>query len=107
LLQNVDLVWATYDQLRSGDLRYLDPEGRRRIFGAFGLRADVDREGTVTLAGNFPEEINLSNLLGEHIDTSAMLPEARERYNRVFVASGNSRWRASRPSNRPSGGPKS
>jgi hypothetical protein len=49
------LVFARFEHIRSGDLRYLDPEGRREFYQALRLWAEVDRDGTVTLTGVFTE----------------------------------------------------
>ena len=49
------LVFARFEQIRSGDLRYLDPERRREFYQALRLWAEVDRDGTVTLTGVFTE----------------------------------------------------
>jgi hypothetical protein len=49
------LVFARFEQIRSGDLLYLDPEGRRKFYQALRLWAEVDRYGTVTLTGVFTE----------------------------------------------------
>ena len=49
------LVFARFEQIRSGDLRYLDPERRREFYQALRLWAEVDRDGTVTLTGVLTE----------------------------------------------------
>lgn len=85
-------VFARFEELRSGELRYLNPEGRRKLYGSLDLRAEVCKDGTVTLAGIFPEDISLPDLIGEHLDRSTEPPEPAVGHD-VVVASGNSNSR--------------
>ncbi len=62
------LMFARFEQIRSGDLRYLDPEGRRKFYQALKFWAEVDRDGTVTLTGVFPEAVSLPDLMPKHLD---------------------------------------
>jgi site-specific DNA recombinase len=78
------LIWARFHQIRDGDLRYLDPEGRRRMCEAMRLRAHADRESRVVLTGVFPEEISLPDLLDGHLDKSTKQSGAPEG-SKVFV----------------------
>ena len=79
-------------QLRSGGLRYLDPEGRRKLYGALRLKADVKRGGTVVLTGIFPEEISLPDLIADHLDCQTEPATPGDRHE-VVVASGGSHSR--------------
>ncbi len=83
------LVFDRFVQLRSGDLRYLDPEGRRKLYGALRLKADVQRDETVVLSGIFPEEISLPDLIADHLDRQTQPADPGDRH-RVVVASGGS-----------------
>lgn len=85
-------VFGRFEELRSGELRYLDPEGRRKLYGSLDLRAEVYRDGTVTLAGIFPEDISLPDLIGEHLDRSNEPPEPAVGHDGV-VASDNTHLR--------------
>ncbi|MDQ3302828.1 MAG: recombinase zinc beta ribbon domain-containing protein [Actinomycetota bacterium] len=85
-------VFARFEELRSGELRYLNPEGRRKLYGSLDLRAEVCRDGTVTLAGIFPEDISLPDLIGEHLDRTTEPPEPAVGHD-VVVASGSSNSR--------------
>jgi site-specific DNA recombinase len=66
------------------------PEDRRRIYHALRLRADVDREGAIRLAGIIDPDVYLPTLVqGLPLDPSEPVPEGVERH-RVVVASGSS-----------------
>jgi Recombinase zinc beta ribbon domain len=70
------------------------PEDRRRIYRALRLRADVDRDGAIRLAGIFDPDVYLPTLVqGPPLDPSELLPAGVERH-RVVVASGNNDWKA-------------
>jgi len=63
------------------------PEDRRRIYRALRLRADVDREGTISLSGIFNPDVHLPDLVqGSPLDPSEPLPDDVERH-KVVVAS--------------------
>jgi hypothetical protein len=69
------------------------PEDRRRIYHALRLRADVDRDGAIRLAGIFDPDVYLPTLVqGPPLDPSEPLPTGVERH-RVVVASGDTHWR--------------
>ena len=45
------MVFARFEQIRTEDLHYLDPEDKRRILRGAKVRAEIDREGNVTITG--------------------------------------------------------
>jgi hypothetical protein len=76
-------------QLVCIDLYCAGPEDRRRIYHALRLRANVDREGTIRLAGIFDPDVYLPTVIqGPPLDPSEPLPTGVERH-RVVVASGD------------------
>jgi hypothetical protein len=59
------------------------PEDRRKIYLALALRADVDREGTIRLSGNFDPDVCLPAMQGPPTslrrDSTASMPRSATR----------------------------
>lgn len=51
LRRDLFMVFARFEQIRTEDLRYLAPEDKRRILRGAKVRAEIDREGKVTITG--------------------------------------------------------
>lgn len=89
----INMIWDRYRQIREDELRYLDPEDKRRVLRGAKVRAEIDREGRVKITGMLDLDIAELLLVDGPFRVEPDKPEPPPFKGVVEI--GNARWSAS------------